>query len=154
MSLQQHDDAETPKAWVWGDDGNTITGTYIGVDSAVTAFSEGTPVPILILNVDGSPRSVWAFESVLRNKIAEELGKRPTRTFNEGEQITITRSAEKVKPKGGGNGYWGYNVRFADSPTQHAGDVFGVTPQLSTPELPPAPAELEPEPGDDDSIPF
>ena len=135
-------------SWRWDDDGPTVTGEYVKMDEAVTDYGRK---PILILGVDGEPRSVWLFDAALVSQFREELAKRASGDFDAGERVPIERGAEKVKSSNG-RGYWPYKVRFPDAPRRSASSILGVVDDGDT-EIPTDPLKAA-SATDDDSIPF
>jgi hypothetical protein len=137
---------EHPQTWRWDEDGNTIDGGYVRMESA---NSEYGPRAIIILAVAGAPnaeRSLWLNETALQGKFRDELANRAASDFRIGERITVTKGTAKVE---GGNGrsYWPFTVVFHDAPKRSASELLGVTTS-STPDAEP---EL---PAGDDPLPF
>jgi len=64
------------------------------------------------LEVAGEQRSVWLFDTALRNRIADEVAKRPGRDLTAGEPVLITRGG--MATSANGRDYRSYRVRFPD----------------------------------------
>lgn len=144
------DGGEFPRDWDWSLDGATADGAYTSVNQGRTVNG---PRPIIVLTIDGEPRSVWVFWEALRSKLAEELQRRKARTFTAGERISITKHPKR-KSKTSDNETVPFTVRFLDVEPESALDILGgFTPAASSePELVPDPS---PAAGDhDDVVPF
>jgi len=137
---------DKPRNWRWDDDGDVVEGAYVELGEAHTR-RDGDAKPILVLEVDGEPRTVWLFHKVLRSQLRRELLRRPEGEFRVGEQIRIERLGE-VQPENGGNSYVNYRATFAESPTRSPLDILGGDDDQTG-----QPAEPEKADGDDD-IPF
>lgn len=92
------------------------------MESGPTAFGQK---PIVILAVEGVERSLWITTDPLRSKLADELERRGARSFDVGEQIVITREAEK-RISSNDRAYWAFKATFPDSPARDAADLLGA----------------------------
>jgi hypothetical protein len=136
---------EYPESWLWDEDGDHVAGRFVKFDRASTR--DYGMKAILVLDVDGTKRSIWLTATVLHNKLRDEVAGRPGRNLNPGERVSIRR-LDRTPGEGGRQGYWRFQVLFPDRPELTAADVF---------ELDEATAEAESErPGvrQDDDIPF
>ena len=88
-----------PKSWKFGtDDPLEVEGRYVSTTTAPSGYGE---VAIINLDVEGETRAVWLSTMVLKAQFADELRRRGSRDFNQGERITIARSAEKRTSEAG-----------------------------------------------------
>jgi hypothetical protein len=131
---------EYPASRKFAEDGATVAGNYIETTEATTDYGNA---PILVLEVDGEPRSVWVTHAALRNRIADELAKRPAGDFDTGETITVAQLGKRTGASG--REYMAYDVAFGNARKRSAAEIFG------------APADTAPSatvPADADPIPF
>jgi hypothetical protein len=135
------DETDFPRNWRWDDDGDEIAGTFLEIDEGPTAY--GTK-PILILEVEGEPRSVWLLETAIQSRFADEVAKRPSRDLTVGERIHIRRG--DIVTSGTGRDYRAFKVRFPDRPKRKATEILGK-PAGESPEA-------DEEPNEDDELPF
>jgi hypothetical protein len=139
-TLTESNDDEYPRNWRWDEDGDTVEGLFVGFDEGPTAYGDR---PILVLHVDGEARNIWLLETALRARLADEVAKRPTRDLTAGEQVQIHRG--EVVTSGTGRDYRSFKVRFPDRPKRKATDILGA---------PTEPPKTDPEPAEDDPLPF
>jgi hypothetical protein len=132
--------SEFPRTWRWDDDGDTVEGRFIGFDEGPTAYGDK---PIVVLQVDGEPRSLWLFDTALVSKFREEVRKRPTRDLTAGEQLYIKRGG--MITSGTGRDYRRYDVRFPDRPKRKAAEILGSRGEQD---------EVTPDELEDDDLPF
>lgn len=151
-TITHDEESEFPRNWRFDEDGLELVGKYVKSDVGPTANGD---CPILVLEIDGEPRTVWCFHTALRRRIADEVSRRPHRDLKAGERIVI-RQGEKKPSAEGGREYIAYFVRFLDAPPRTAKDVF----KKDTIDEPPASYdddskdEDKPKPDDGDDIPF
>ena len=127
--------AEYPESWIWDQDGETISGTFVEFTRGQTrAYG---PKPIVVLEVEGHRRSVWLNTAVLFGRFKEELQERPEHRLVEGEQITIKRLNKVESPDAIGP-YWKFRVIFHSSPEPSVDEMFGLEDEPNEP-LPPEP---------------
>ncbi len=139
-----------PRSWLWSEDGSTITGTYVRMDTGPSDYGERA---IIVLNVDGEDRSLWLNETALVAKFRDELARRTSGDFEPGERITASRGAAKVE-SANGRGYWPCPVTFHDAPRRSAAEILGISIKPDAePELSAEPAPLTAT-GTDDGIPY
>ena len=117
---QPNDKSDFPAYWDWAE--GTANGTYLRMDSGPTAF--GTRA-ILVLEIAGVERAVWVTTDALRGKLADELRPRGARDFTAGEQITISRGAEK-RASASDRLYWPFQVTFLDAPKTDAAALLSA----------------------------
>lgn len=137
------DNNDFPAYWDFDRDGLTCAGTFVRVDSGPTSFGQKA---ILILDVDGTERSVWVTTAALKGQLGDELGRRNTRNFTAGERIEVHRGAEKAV-SANDRSYWPFKVNFPDAPTPDAATLLDASPV----DLEPEPADFAP---DTEDIPF
>jgi hypothetical protein len=138
-------ESDYPAYWDFEKDGRQVAGAYVAMGSGPTAY--GTK-PFVTIDVAGTQRTVWLSTNILRDKFAEELKRRKARNFLLGEEIVITRAAEK-KMSGNDRGYWPFTVVFLEGPELDAASLLGIDDD----EMPAA--SEQPETGaSDDDIPF
>jgi hypothetical protein len=127
--------AEFPRAWLWDEDGETVSGTFVGFTQGQTR-NFGRKV-IALLDVDGERRSLWLNSTVLLGKFRDELQGRPDQRLGQGERITVSRlgkvaSAEAMGP------YWKFAVLFHDRPEPSVEELFDLggepEPRASAPD--------------------
>jgi hypothetical protein len=135
------DESDFPRNWRWDDDGDELEGTFLEFDEGPTAYGDK---PILVLEVDGEPRSVWLLETAIQSRFADEVAKRPARDLTVGERIQIRRG--DIVTSGTGRDYRAFKVRFPDRPKRKASEILGKP----TGESP----ESDEEPNEDDDVPF
>jgi hypothetical protein len=126
-----------PRTWRFDEDGLEVKGHYVRLDEGHT---QNGPCPIVVLNVDGEHRSVWAFHAALRNRLADEVGRRSDGDLTQGERVVIRQG--EVKQGASGYSYRSYVVRFPDAPKRSPKDILG-----------PLPSDDD-RTGDDDDAPF
>ncbi len=152
------DNTDYPNSFIFGEDeGHKISGNYLHTDEGIVQRKGGRePVPILVLESKGEPRSIWALHSALRNQIREELSKRESRDFEPGELISIERGTELKEPKDpGGDPYWPYTLEFEHGAKHTAADIFGLDDKHAADDPPDRPKDEPSGPGPgDDEIPF
>jgi hypothetical protein len=152
---QSHTD-ERPRNWRWDEDGDDVAGRFLGW--SVGRTQNYGPKKILILDVDGEPRSVWLFATALENKLKDEVFARPNADLNPGERIVIRRG-QMVTGKVTGNEYRDFDVSFPDRPPVTAGQLWfgdsaGAEVNGNGSREPDRPASTAADPAHDDDIPF
>jgi hypothetical protein len=115
-------ETDYPRAWDWEADGSELEGAYLAIESAPTAQGKR---PILVLEVNGEPRTVWLFHEALVSKFREELEERPEGDLRQGEPIVIKRGEKKTSQNG--RDYVDYRVRFPEAPKRSPLDMLGVS---------------------------
>ncbi len=142
-----NEEREFPESWIWSEHGEHVAGRFVGFDRASTR--EYGPKAILVLDVDGAKRSVWLTQTVLYNRVRDEVAKRPSRNLDPGERVSIRR-LEKTEGENGRQGYWKFRVLFPDRPELTAADVLELDEGLVKYEQ-----EEEPSPSSEaDDVPF
>ena len=148
-TITPDEDTEFPRNWRFDEDGLELVGCYIKSDVGPTANGD---CPILVLEVDGEPRSLCSSHRA-RRRIADEVARRPHRDLKAGERIVI-RQGEKKPTAEGGRAYVSYFVRFLDAPPRTAKDVFKADAIDEPPTSHDSEATPEePAAGGDDDIP-
>jgi hypothetical protein len=118
-----------------------VEGKFIGFDEGPTAYGDK---PIVVVQVDGEPRSLWLFDTALVSKFRDEIRRRTTRDLTPGEQLYIKRG--QMITSGTGRDYRRYDVRFPDRPKRKAADILGAPTD--------DPLEPDQERAEDESLPF
>ena len=117
-------DTTFPRSWSWDEDGDLLRGRYVEISEAPTR--EGVK-PVLIVEVEGGERrTCWLFHEALRNKLAEEVARRPTGDLIPGEPIVIERLPWRESE--GGRRYRAYRVAFPERPKRSAREILLGTP--------------------------
>ncbi|HEY8776311.1 MAG TPA: hypothetical protein VIM33_07510 [Gaiellaceae bacterium] len=132
-----------PRNWIFDEDGDAVAGAFVRLEEGQT--KDYGPRPIVILNIAGEERSVWLFDTVIRNQFADEVR---TRQLAAGERITVKRLG-KVKSETTGREYRSYATTFHDRPQKSQAEILGapVAPE-------PIAAAASAQGNTDDSIPF
>jgi hypothetical protein len=133
-----------PPYWDWDEDGPLLSASFVKFDQGHTKLFG--PKPICVVEVDGEERSVWLTQTVLYRRFRDELMSRKDRTLAVGERISIDRH-EKKRPEDGQE-YWPFTTVFHDAPELSTDSLFELDSPVETKKAP------EPEPEDDDAIPF
>jgi hypothetical protein len=133
------EEREYPESWFWDNDGDHVLGRFVRFDRGQTR--DYGMKPIIVLDVDGTLRSIWLTGVVLLNRIRDEVAKRPNQNLEPGERVSIKR-LEKTKAEGGRQGYWKFQILFPDRPEPTVSEIL----ELDGP--PEQPGEQ------DDGIPF
>lgn len=110
-------DAGDPESWKFQEDGPRVVGKLLNADSANTKHG---PVPILILQVEGKPRSVWLMHTAIRNKVkrAFENG-----SLQFGDYVGIQHLGKSVSNEG--TEYENYDLRIVPTGERSNFGVFG-----------------------------
>lgn len=146
------DAAEYPAWWDWSEDGPELKGYFLDAGKGFTANGERA---FVVLDVDGTRRTLWLHHKVLAAIFAREIQRRPNKQITVGERIEIWCLGERE----GDNGrtYTNYRASFPDGPQDSQADIFGLPPELAN-QFESAPST---EPGTsggggvvDDDIPF
>jgi hypothetical protein len=116
-------DQGDPEAWKFQEDGPRVKGKLLSADSAPTKHGN---VPILVLEVEGKPRSVWLMHTAVRNKVK--------RAFENGSLAFGIEHKGKAESKDGTE-YEDYDVRIVPIGEGRGLSAFGSPMQ--------APAALE-----------
>jgi hypothetical protein len=149
---EQAEEREYPESWMWDEDGDRVSGRFVRFDRAPTR--DYGMKAILVLDVDGVPRSVWLTATVLFNKVRDEVASRPKRNLEPGEQVSIKR-LEKTKGEGGRQGYWKFQVLFPDRPQATTEEIFDLDQGTDIPEPKELAESSQPAAGSqDEDIPF
>jgi len=113
------------------------------------------PKAIVVLHVGGEDRSLWIFETALKEKLASELERRGAAEFEVGERIVVSRGEAKVVSEAG-RGYWPITVEFPDRQTGTAAAILGaaVRDDSSAGAAHPRIGSIVPASPTDDDIPF
>jgi hypothetical protein len=128
---ENHDSSDFPRTWRFDEDGLEVKGRYV-------EFSEGSTAnglcSIIVLNVDGERRSVWAFHTALRNRLADEVARRCEGDLTQGELVVIKQG--ETKQSGGGRSYVSYAVRFPEAPKRSPKEILGEPETPESDEVP------------------
>jgi hypothetical protein len=162
QTTEAYDQAgEFPESWIWDEDGETVSGSFVGFTRGQTR--DFGPKVIVLLEVEGQRRSIWLNTTVLHGRVRDELQQRPGHRLNEGERITIRR-LEKVESPDAIGPYWKFRVVFHDAPEPSVEEMFDLAddPPLEQPPTKPKPAakkkatkaKQSAEAKADDDIPF
>ena len=135
---------EYPRAWRFDKDGETVTGRYAYMTRAATSYAPHAAICNLVVESGGTV-AVWLTASVLRQKFADELRRRGSEDFNPGEEITITRGAEK-REAASGHEYWPFTVQFWSGEQATAAAILNIP--AADADVPPGQTTI------DDEIPF
>lgn len=109
-----------PKSWVFDEDGAELEGRFLRIEEAPTRGYGYQPV--VVLDVDGSERSVWLLWDALRGAFSEEVHRRGE--LEPGERIHICRGEQKTSEAG--RGYRDFKVRFPDAPRRSQAEILGA----------------------------
>lgn len=131
------------RAWIFDTDGNDVEGVFKGTTSGMT--SDYGRQPIVLVEVDGEVRSIWAMHKALQSQMKE--------TKPKVNDIIAIRRLEKTKSKGGMT-YFPYRVVNLSAPVTKEADwsLFGSEPQID--RIEPDRYEEASVPEDEDPIPF
>lgn len=147
----QNDDEATgyPETWKFDEHGDLVAGAFVRFDEGPTR-DYGLKV-ILVLDVDGTERSVWLSQTALFNKVKDELNRRTSKTLEPGERVIVQRHEKTTSENG--RSYWPFAVSFPDRPEKSTADLFGLDQGLVKYEKEPTePSASDVDP--DDGIPF
>jgi hypothetical protein len=117
---EQTDETGFPQAWIFGEDGDLVTGGFVRFDEGPTR-DYGTKV-ILVLEVDGVERSVWLSVTALFSRVRGELNRRTSKTLDLGERVVIQRHEKKQSKND--REYWPFTIAFPDRPQKSTSDLF------------------------------
>jgi hypothetical protein len=117
------DSGEFPAACIWDQDGEKVSGTFVGFTRGQTR--DFGPKVIVVLEVEGERRSIWLNTTVLHGRFRDELQQRPDHRLNEGEKITVHR-LEKVESSSALGAYWKFQVLFHDNPGPTVEELFDL----------------------------
>jgi hypothetical protein len=134
---------EYPSWWDWDspDDGNTVEGSFVRIDRGFTVMGER---PFVVLDIDGTERTLWLHWEALRNQFAREVHRRPDKTIHAGERVKVWRLGSRTS--GAGRDYFDFRTEFPDGPAASQADILSLPPGEQ-------PAEQPGEPPADD-VPF
>lgn len=107
------DEPTYPETWLWDEDGDVCSGTFLRFDKAATR--EYGKKLIMVLEVDGAERSVWLLQTALYERVRDELADRPERRLTVGERVTFHRQAETTT-QDGKRTYRPFRAYFPDRP--------------------------------------
>ena len=139
---------ERPEWWDFDTDGAHLEGTFVTLGRGFTAMGER---PFCVLEVEGTARTLWLHNEVLRNSFVREVHRRPDHAIHVGETVRVWRLDERES--GSGRKYIDYRVEFPDAPELSQVDLLGPLPPGDEPELKPT-AEGGGGGGSDSDIPF
>jgi hypothetical protein len=122
---------EYPESWIWDEDGDHVSGRFVRFDQASTR--DYGKRAILVLHVDGVPRSIWLNGVVLLNRVRDEVASRVKRDLDPGERVSIRR-LEKTKGEGGRQGYWKFQILFPDRPEPSVSQILDLDGVETEPE--------------------
>lgn len=116
-------ESDFPRGWRWDEDGKEVQGTFVKFDLGQTR--DYGAQPIVVLNVNGEERSIWAFHTTLKSKFKNEVNRRDLEV---GERVYIKQIGEK--PGGQGRAYMNYVVTFPDAPPVTGKSIFGEEDEI------------------------
>lgn len=119
---QNNAGSDFPRNWRWDEDGDDVVGRYVRIDEAPTSYGEK---PIVVLEINGEERSVWLLETALRNRVADEVAKRPSGDLTPGERVVIHRGDKKRSAAG--REYRAFTARFPDARKRSAMEILGAS---------------------------
>jgi hypothetical protein len=138
-----------PRAWIFGEgdeqDGKEAVGKFRRFAQGRTKM--GDPVPICILEIDAEERAVWLNAMALRNKFADEVGKREGKNLDPGEIVSVVRGEKRQSQSSPDRSYWTFTVGFEHAAQLSALEILSAGVPLGA-TAPPPPAGVE------DDIPF
>jgi hypothetical protein len=130
----QDETGDFPESWLWDQDGETVSGTFVGFTRGQTR--DFGPKVIVVLEVDGERRSIWLNTTVLHGRFRDELQQRPDHRLNEAERITIRR-LDKVESPDAVGPYWKFRVIFHDAPAPSVEEMFDLAAEPLLEQPPP-----------------
>ena len=142
------EDSDYPSWWDFDKDGEELEGAFL---RAGQGFTQNGPRPFVVLDVDGTKRTLWLHHEVLRNQFAREVHRRPDKTIAAGERIRVRLLGARESASNAGRSYTNYQTDFLDGPSLSQADIFGPPPEAASPSEPPAETLAS---GPSDSIPF
>jgi hypothetical protein len=148
--MAKTEESTYPAWWDWSEDadGDTVEGAFLRAGRGFTAQGERA---FVVLDVDGTERTVWLHHDALSSAFSREVWSRPDKQLVEGEKIRVRQLGQRESKTG--RTYMNYKTEFLDGPQSTHADIFGKPPE------PPAYQAAEPEPGkgngnQDDDVPF
>jgi hypothetical protein len=139
-----------PPYWDWDEDGDEVDGGFVRLGKGFTTQGER---PFVVLDVDGTERTIWLNHEVLRNAFVRELHRRPDKEFKVGERIVIRQLG--TKESASGREYMNYRVEFPDGPQSSQADILGPPPEpLTRQDETPTDRQAAGGSGPDDDISF
>jgi hypothetical protein len=135
--------SDYPSWWDWEEDGKLVEGAFV---RAGTGYTVNGTRPFVVLDVEGTERTIWLHHEVLRNQFAREVQRRPDRTIPAGEWVRIRQLEPRESQTNAGRSYTNYRTDFPEGPEATQADIFGTPPEASAPEQPEVPV--------DDDVPF
>jgi hypothetical protein len=150
----EQEETSYPAAWLFDEDGDTASGTFIKFDRAPT--KEYGMKTIAVLQIAEEDRSIWLHWDALFNRFKQEVTRRPGQTLEHGERVIVKKLG--LRESKNGRKYEDFEVLFPDRPPPTQAELWGdifepvTEPEAGTPEL----AGEGPEAGavDEDGIPF
>jgi len=92
-NVAEQTELEYPQSWIFDDDGDLIEGRFLRFEEGRT--KEYGPKVILILDVGGAERGLWLTQTVLFNRMRDELESRANKRLEPGERIVVKRLEKK-----------------------------------------------------------
>jgi hypothetical protein len=141
-----------PQWWDWGEDGDVVAGTFLEAGAGHTQHGKK---PFLVVDVEGTPRTVWCHFDALLSQVREQIEEYGP--FKQGERVEIRRTP-KQKESANGRSYYPFRLSRPDLPPPDQAALFGVgekpaEEQGDEPEKAEEPTG-RPNNNNDDDIPF
>jgi len=121
-NVAEQTELEYPQSWIFDDDGDLIEGRFLRFEEGRT--KEYGPKVILILDVGGAERGLWLTQTVLFNRMRDELESRANKRLEPGERIVVKRLEKKYGA--GDREYWRFSTLFPDRPEKTTSELFGL----------------------------
>jgi hypothetical protein len=133
-------EGEYPRSHMWQEDGDLVSGSYVRFSQGHTR--DGTAVPVIVLDVDGEPRSVWLFHDALRQQFVTEIKTRPSGNLDPGELVTIRRGEKKQSASNPDRSYRVFDVDFEHKRQPTPIDLLSAGVPLGAMQPPPIDADI------------
>jgi hypothetical protein len=128
QTQEQYESPGFPEWWSWDDDGERIDGTFVAMGKGFTSYG---PRPYVVLQLDdGSERTIWLHNDVLRNVFAREVYARPSQQLDVGERITVWRLGERESANA--RRYMDFRARFENAHIPSQAEILGPPPETMT----------------------
>ena len=137
-----NDSNEYPRRWDWNDDGTLADGTFVRWDVGIYTSQEGhrEECPLLILEIDEELRGFWLFYETLRDRLRTECRRRPSRTLDPGERLSLSRLPRPKEPNRNGRRPYGWHTWFENGVEPTADEILSIGGQ---PEVEASPVRVE-----------
>jgi hypothetical protein len=129
--MAKTEESAFPKWWDFSDsaDGSKLAGGFARAGRGHTQQGERT---FVVLDVEGTERTLWLHHDVLQKAFARELHRRPSKRFEVGERIEVEQLGMRDSANGSSS-YMNYKTTFFDGPEISQEDVFGPSPDGPSP---------------------